>query len=422
MRLTRFHPFRSIHSTHSTTRPLTSSLVTHLRSKLSRKLICLAVMFSLVMLPAPGLADEGRLLSSLTGDVTAGSVRVVSWLFSMLFGAQAAPPETLADRLAQIRTIRISPSRFVGYPGESVSFQSIGRNFAGQTIQGVVFDNWESSETSVQVDDSGRARFLRPGLATITCRAGAAVAIARVLVRTGQRPRQTDQEWKVDQDSLPDPQSGGVGSLWPSLLEKLAPTAYAQGGGYTAPDFGYDELWSESRNLAGSPRNRAIEPTGLGPVLPEGSNFSFAVPLIGLGGRGIGANLTLYYNSRVWTRHGNAVTLSAVGGFPFAGFSLGFGRILTYGPPSAPKYVLVDPDGTLHYLSWVTGNTYQTTDGTHITLVISYGSTQLYYNDGTTVTYYLYNNRLLPFQLTDSNGNYVSITPRRATPMTRWGA
>ncbi|PYT07306.1 MAG: hypothetical protein DMF60_07380, partial [Acidobacteria bacterium] len=171
-----------------------------------------------------------------------------------------------------------------------------------------LFDNWESSDSSsVQVDDSGRARFVSPGLATITCRVGAALAVARVLVRAGRRPRQTDQEWKVDQDSLPDSESGGVGSILPSLLDKLAPTVYAQGGGYTGADFGYDELWSESRNLVGSPLNRAIEPTALGPVLPEGSNFNFAVPLIATGGRGIGANLMLYYNSRVWSRHGNAV-------------------------------------------------------------------------------------------------------------------
>jgi RHS repeat-associated protein len=378
------------------------------RRSIQRRVICCAIALSLVILPGSGFADGGRMLSSLTLEVTESSIRVASWLFNMLVGAQVRPPETLADRLAQVREIRISPSRFVGYAGELVTLQAIASNFAGETIQGVVFDNWTSSdEQLVQVDDAGLARLLRPGLMTITCRAGSGVGTARILVRAGMRPRQTDQEWKIDQDSLPDTESG-VGSLLPSLLDKLAPTAYAQGGGYTGADFGYDELWSEPRNLLGSPRNRAIEATGLGPVLPEGSNFNSAVPLIGLGGRGVGASLTLYYNSRVWARHGNAVTFSAVGGFPFAGFSLGFGRILRYGP-SNDKYLLIEPDGTLHYLSWLTGTTYQTTDGTHITLVISYGSTKLYYSDGTQVTYTLYNNRLLPSQIKDSNGNYVEV-------------
>ena len=345
----------------------------------------------------------------------AGPVRVASSWFNMLFGAQEARPEDASDRIAQVRTIRLSPSRFVAYQGESLTFQAIGMNFAGETVQGVVFDSWDSSDSaSVQVDDSGRARFLNPGLTTITCRAGAAVAVARVLIKQGRRPRQRDQEWKTDQDSLTDTESGGIGSLLPSLLDKLAPTVYAQGGGYSAPDFGYDELWSESRNLVGSARNRAIEPTGLGPVLPEGSNFNFAVPLIGLGGRGIGASLTLYGNTRVWSRHGNAVTFSAVGGFPFAGFSLGFGRILTYGPSSSTRLVLVDPDGTPHYLGAgdaYTSATYQTTDGTHITFVGSaaYGGT-LYLNDGTQVSITVYNNRLVPGQIKDSNGNYVGIS------------
>lgn len=72
------------------------------------------------------------------------------------------------------------------------------------------------------------------------------MATARVLVRSGRRPRQTDQEWKLDQDALPYSETGTVGLL-PSLLDKLFPTAYAQGGGYTGADIGFDELWSESR-------------------------------------------------------------------------------------------------------------------------------------------------------------------------------
>src|SRR5437016_5167459 len=102
--------------------------------------------------------------------------------------------------------------------------------------------------------------------ATITCTAGSVEATARILVRPGRRLRQTDAEWRADQESLPESGTGSVGSLLPSLLDKLAPTAHAQGGGYAGTDFGYDELWSQSRNLVGSPRNRAIEPTQLGPV------------------------------------------------------------------------------------------------------------------------------------------------------------
>lgn len=306
------------------------------------------------------------------------------------------------------------PDRFVTYTGQSLMFDAIGTNFADQTIPGLVFD-WQSSDPSkVEIDDTGRATFIGPGLITITCTAGSFLATARVLVRPGRHPRQTDNEWKADQESLPPAEPGSIGSFLPSLLDKLAPTAYAQGGGYTATDFGYDQLWSEPRNLVGSPRNRVIEPTQLGPVLPEGSNFNFDVPLIALGGRGLGANLTLYGNTRVWSRHGSAVTFSAVGGFPFAGFSMGFGRILTYGPSNNTSMVWLEPDGTPHYLGsgdWYASGTYQTTDGTHIAFVGSAGlGGTLYYNDGTQVSIGSYNNRLVATQVKDSNGNYVGIT------------
>ncbi len=207
-------------------------------------------------------------------------LRSLFWLTSSSQGAE----DSLADRLSQVAHIRVTPDRFVAYAGQSLIFDAVGTNGAGQTIPGLVFD-WESSDSSkVQIDDTGHATFNGPGMTTITCTAGSISTTARVLVRPGRRPIQTDAEWRADQESLPASGTGGVGVLLPSLLDKLAPTAYAQGGGYTAPDFGYDQLWSEPRNLVGSPRNRVIEPTQLGPVLPEGSNFNFSVPLIALAG------------------------------------------------------------------------------------------------------------------------------------------
>ncbi|MEW6130531.1 MAG: hypothetical protein AB1757_26085 [Acidobacteriota bacterium] len=340
----------------------------------------------------------------------------VSYLASILkyvFGSPAAQrEETLDDRLAQVAQIRLSPSRFVAYQGDALKFDAVGLNAQGQVIQGVVF-TWESaSPEKIHIDDTGKATFNESGQSRIICRAGTAQASATVLVRPGNRPKQNDREWKNDQDALSDAESTGVGAILPALVDKLMPTAQAQGGGYAGTDFPFDEMWSEARNLTGNPRNRVLEPMALGSVLPEGSNFNFATPLIGLGGRGIGASLNLFYNSRVWSRHGNYVTFSPIGGNPFAGFSLGFGRIVTYGTGTSTKFVLVDPDGTLHYLGTGNGSvttTYQTTDGTHITYVGKSINGALYYSDGTKVDFNTYNNRLLPKQITDANGNYIEI-------------
>jgi hypothetical protein len=317
-----------------------------------RKSVCFLIVMSLPIWPGkfvlPSLTARAYALD-FTGAPIGYLPLVLRSLLWLTSSSQRAE-DSLADRLAQVAHIRVTPDRFVTYAGQSLIFDAVGTNFAGQTIPGLVF-NWESSDSSkVQIDDTGLATFIGPGVTTITCGAGSVVKTARVLVRPGRRPIQTDAEWRADQESLPAAGTGGVGSLLPSLLDRLVPTAYAQGGGYTSPDFGYDQLWSEPRNLVGTPRNRVIEPTTLGSVLPEGSNFNFSVPLIALGGRGLGANLTLYGNTRVWSRHGSAVTFGAVGGFPFAGFSMGFGRILTYGPSNNTSFVWLEPDGTPHSL------------------------------------------------------------------------
>jgi hypothetical protein len=216
---------------------------------------------------------------------------------------------------------------------------------------------------------------------------------------------QSDAEWRGDQDRLDEDgnivgELGGdqstlaaAGSVLDSLVDNLAPTAYAQSGG---TDLVYPELWTESRNLTGSPLNRAMEATAMGAVLPEGSNFEWAAPIVGLGGRGVGTSLALRYNSRVWTRRSSAMAFDAISGWPAPGYSLGFGRIVVYdigfGQNPACKFLLVDPDGTLHYLGagtwngigYALGNPIETSDGTHIVYTGNgRDGGNLHYPDGT---------------------------------------
>jgi len=350
--------------------------------------------------------DLPQIVASVS-DAALYSVRPLQSLFRWLFGSRTDRAETLEDRLSRVSRLRLTPARFVAYEGEKLIFSATGYNAADQTIHGLVF-TWESGDSSkVSIDEKGQASFLQAGLTTLICRAGSVAATARVQVRPGRRPRQTDNEWRLEQESLQETATG-IGAL----LDKLMPTAYAQGG-YAGTDFGFDEMWSEPRNLTGNPAHRAIESTAIGSVLPEGSNFNFSVPFLSLSGRGLSASLSLYYNSRVWGRRGNYVTFSPAAGFPFAGFSMGFGRILTYGTSSNTKYVLIDADGTRHYLGAGDGTmlgTYQTTDGTHITYVGAATGGTLYYNNGTKISYGLMNNRLLPLTITDTNGNYTQIS------------
>ena len=409
-----------------------------LRRTLRRRVVCCVAALNLLLWPGPGLITEpfiataSAVINTRVGFYSYEALflrRLVSRLFSQ--SNNRPRRETMADRAAAVSHIKINPIKLVGYEGSGATFTATPSDSRDRTVQGVKF-SWESSDTTkLQIDDAGRARFLEAGRITITCRAGSATTTAPVLISPGQRPRQNDAEWRLDQQRLrangdvvgengveSDP-PGGIGLVLTSLVDKLAPTAHAQLQTYL-DDLGYDQLWSEPRNWVGSPRNAAASAMPLGSVLPEGSNFNWAVPIVSLGGRGLDVNLALHYNSRVWTRRNNQVAFDAIVGYPSPGFSLGFGRIVTYevapgGNPTC-KYMLVEPDGTRRYLGtgwWGSAgqqNQLETSDGSHI---VYHGNARdggfLDYPNGTFTYITVVNNRLLPSTITDRNGNYIQI-------------
>ena len=409
------------------------------------------MILSLLALPGNHFADAFSAMAASTLEISTLPVRWVSSLFDALKSKPARRQRLkLVDRINQVSSIRVTPFKTVGYQGDLLTFIALASDSSDRTVQGVRFQ-WESSDTDkLKIDDTGEATLLEPGIVRVICRAGSSQGAAFVLIRRGARPPQTDAEWDADQASFSVSGQGlGVGGqgsehlaagdhqesmgsgqsaadtqgqstgLIESLIDKLAPTALAQCSSYGCSpisdnsDFGYDELYSEPRNLTGNPRYRATEGYRSGSVLPEGSNFNTSIPLYGLGGRGLGASLSLFYNSRVWSRHSSAVTFNPTQGWPFAGFSLGFGRLFTYGSGSNTKYVWIEPDGTRRYLgvgSDTITTTYQTSDGSHITFVGKKSSGgSLYFNDGTKVTISLVNNRLLPTRIKDANGNFIDV-------------
>jgi YD repeat-containing protein len=96
------------------------------------------------------------------------------------------------------------------------------------------------------------------------------------------------------------------------------------------------------------------------------------------------------------------------------GFTLGFGRIITYASGSNTSFLLVDGDGTRHFLGTGPASqmaTYTTNDGTHITYVgnaINGGT--IYYTNGASKTVQMINNRLLVAGMSDTNGNQVGLS------------
>jgi RHS repeat-associated protein len=165
------------------------------------------------------------------------------------------------------------------------------------------------------------------------------------------------------------------------------------------------------------------------------SNYVLTVPILTLPGRGLSIALNLYYNSQLWTNDAvpgyTDLVFDHDADWPAPGWSLGFGKVVQVDLHGG---VLVDPDGTPHpYAAGkiATSNgpcaipgdcfefTTHTTDGSLIDYTVeSYLSTltsaTAKYPNGISVTYGAgAQNSLYATQITDANGNIISIQYQR---------
>src|SRR5258706_2582488 len=121
---------------------------------------------------------------------------------------------------------------------------------------------------------------------------------------TGDGPTMTDTGRLATGDGRPD----GIGGLLDSLIDKLVPTVHAQTGGGDSGDSLRRTLEraSQPRRLAAEPRN-GLKPDRLGAPGGPATSSSQSLLLV-CPGRGLPLGLSMNYNSRIWSRHGNAVT------------------------------------------------------------------------------------------------------------------
>ncbi len=200
------------------------------RSGWCRRLVCLAVVVNLLIWPGPNLIIEQLpVFASTTVEYGSGVVHSIEQFLVWLFSRSPKGPvqETLAGRIARVSSIRASPPKSVGYIGETVTFTAVGVDARNEVVHGVKFD-WVSSDSrKAQVDEAGRATFLQGGAVRIVCHAGSAQAAALVVIRPTRRPRQSDDEWRTDQNSVQTSSFGaGMSGSFASLLDKIVPTAY----------------------------------------------------------------------------------------------------------------------------------------------------------------------------------------------------
>ena len=192
-----------------------------------------------------------------------------------------------------------------------------------------------------------------------------------------------------------------------------------------------DDGWDDNNWWrADDPGNGVGNPPGTSPDAGAGNgNFQFSAPVVALPGRGIDLNLSLNYNSRVWSKSGSQMIFDAERGFPAPGWSFGFGKMMFMG--TGGGCMLIDADGTNHgytgpVYDYDSGNysshsfSGHTTDGTFIDYncyVSTYnGNTSMSATaslpNGTQISYYansVNGRQAYPSQITDAQGNYITI-------------
>jgi RHS repeat-associated protein len=150
-------------------------------------------------------------------------------------------------------------------------------------------------------------------------------------------------------------------------------------------------------------------------------NYNWALPLVSLPGRaGLDLNLTLYYNSLVWTKDAasNVIEYNADQGFPAPGFRLGLPYIqepYTDLQRSKNSYLLITPSGGRIALTRVgTTNVYEAADGSYTQLtdnLVSSNNLLVRLADGTQLMFAPAGYRgFVCTQIKDRNGNYISAT------------
>ncbi|HYJ86711.1 MAG TPA: S8 family serine peptidase [Pyrinomonadaceae bacterium] len=180
------------------------------------------------------------------------------------------------------------------------------------------------------------------------------------------------------------------------------------GGGYYPagdPDF------STAREL---PRNETGQPgVNLG-----SRNFNWSSPMIDLKGRaGLDLNLTLFYNSLVWTKDSTYIKYNADLGSPAPGFRLALPTLQQrfLNPQTGMyAYMMVTPSGSRVELRQVgSSSVYESQDGSYIQLDMSNPNAPLVRTtDGTQMSFIpvTINSEYRCAQIKDRNGNYISAT------------
>lgn len=168
----------------------------------------------------------------------------------------------------------------------------------------------------------------------------------------------------------------------------------------------------------GTARGRPINDTGEPGVDLGSRNFNWSAALLSLPGRaGLDLNLSLSYNSLVWTKDGTFIKFNADLGSPAPGFRLGLPTLqqrFYNSQIGIYSYMMVTPSGGRVELRQIgSSNDYESQDGSYtrldasnpnVLLVRSTNGTQFKFEPVSI------NNEYRCTEIKDRNGNYISAT------------
>ena len=409
--------------------------------------------------------------------------------------AERAQSGSPSERAARTQHIRLCPRKLSLHTEEGYTLVPVPLDQDRQTIHGAQM-NWSSNNTSVaSVASCGTVEAKSPGQAVITVQIGTKSANVTVEVEDGARSRTSEAEWdQKHAHDCDDPESLGVQSAPAPLQEQkqvaasqslsgdgrgikgasqiqsiesmsiastarfAARPAVMKGIGSSNPlratraslsrrstniplpqGGGFGEIFPQAtfiENVVGSPRFSPVEATGVHTQMKNNlgsSNYGFAAPVLSLGGRGVGVNLSLIYNGQLWNKDTSAsptvMRFNYNKGMLAAGWNIGYGRIIRnydgtatgdgsgVGSSNAPgNCLLVQGDGTRTHLAQSYDSGTQTwshfsTDG--LNTKYNFTGMKLRYNDGTLVRYIDMNNKLLPNEIKTRNGDVIGMDYRQ---------
>lgn len=206
-------------------------------------------------------------------------------------------------------------------------------------------------------------------------------------------PPQQPQATAPIQANLPcadcDPQGGGGAGIYPAG----------------------DPNFSTARGLP-------VNETGQQGVDLGSRNFNWSLPLVSLAGRaGLDVNLSLSYNSLVWTKDGSFMKFNADLGTPAPGFRLGLPTLqqrFLNSQTGIYAYMMITPSGGRVELRQVgTSNIYESQDSSYTQLdVTNPNALLLRTTHGARFTFVpvTINSEYRCTQIKDRNGNYISAT------------